>query len=89
LAEAFGGNDLVFLQKINFYPPCPQPELTLGLAPHTDLSTLTILVPNEVQGLQIFGDGQWYDAQVRAGRAYRPHRRPDRGTVIRPFSLSR
>jgi flavonol synthase len=63
MVEAFGGNDLAFLQKINFYPPCPQPELTLGVAPHTDMSTLTILVPNEVQGLQIFRDGQWYDAR--------------------------
>ena len=53
----------MFLQKINFYPPCPQPELTLGVAPHTDMSTLTVLVPNEVQGLQVFKDGQWYDAK--------------------------
>jgi len=63
MAEAFGGDGLVFLQKINFYPPCPQPELTLGVAPHTDMSTLTVLVPNEVQGLQVFKDGQWYDAK--------------------------
>jgi len=63
MAEAFGGGDLVFLQKINLYPPCPQPELTLGVAPHTDMSTLTILVPNEVQGLQVFKDGHWYDAK--------------------------
>lgn len=63
MREAFGGDDLVLLQKINFYPPCPQPELTLGVAPHTDMSTFTILVPNEVQGLQIFKDGHWYDAK--------------------------
>ncbi|KAG0535036.1 hypothetical protein BDA96_04G331400 [Sorghum bicolor] len=63
MAEAFGGDGLVFLHKINFYPPCPQPELTLGVAPHTDMSTLTILVPNEVQGLQVFKNGHWYDAK--------------------------
>lgn len=63
MREAFGGDDLVLLQKINFYPPCPQPELTLGVAPHTDMSTFTILVPNEVQGLQIFKDDHWYDAK--------------------------
>ncbi|RLN07444.1 flavonol synthase/flavanone 3-hydroxylase [Panicum miliaceum] len=63
MAEAFGGGDMVFLQKINLYPPCPQPELTLGVAPHTDMSTLTVLVPNEVQGLQVFKDGHWYDAK--------------------------
>ncbi|AQK75212.1 Flavonol synthase/flavanone 3-hydroxylase [Zea mays] len=69
MAEAFGGDGLVFLQKINFYPPCPQPELTLGVAPHTDMSTLTVLVPNEVQGLQVFKDGQWYEANNGAYKA--------------------
>nr|CAB3451184.1 unnamed protein product [Digitaria exilis] len=63
MAEAFGGGDMVFLQKINFYPPCPQPELTLGVLPHTDMSTLTLLVPNEVPGLQVFREGHWYDVK--------------------------
>ncbi|KAF8779917.1 hypothetical protein HU200_002187 [Digitaria exilis] len=63
MADAFGGGDMVFLQKINFYPPCPQPELTLGVLPHTDMSTLTLLVPNEVPGLQVFRDGHWYDVK--------------------------
>ncbi|CAN6239311.1 unnamed protein product [Urochloa humidicola] len=67
MAEAFGGGGMVFLQKINFYPPCPQPELALGVAPHTDMSTLTVLVPNDVQGLQIFKDGHWYDAKYVPG----------------------
>ncbi|KAG8059327.1 hypothetical protein GUJ93_ZPchr0002g24196 [Zizania palustris] len=61
--EAFGGDDMLFLQKINYYPPCPEPELTLGVSPHTDMSTLTVLVPNEVQGLQVFKDSHWYDAK--------------------------
>ncbi|KAK8463212.1 hypothetical protein SEVIR_1G338800v4 [Setaria viridis] len=63
MAEAFGGGGTVFLQKINYYPPCPQPELTLGVAPHTDMSTLTVLVPNDVQGLQVFRNGHWYDVE--------------------------
>ncbi|KAJ3695906.1 hypothetical protein LUZ60_001283 [Juncus effusus] len=58
-----GGNDLKLLMKINFYPPCPRPDLTLGVAPHTDMSTLTLLVPNEVQGLQVFKDNHWFDAK--------------------------
>ncbi|CAD6249358.1 unnamed protein product [Miscanthus lutarioriparius] len=49
MAAAFGGDGLS--------------ELTLGVAPHTDMSTLTVLVPNDVQGLQVFKDGQWYDAK--------------------------
>ena len=62
MSEAFGGDDqLVLLQKINFYPPCPQPEVTLGVGPHTDLCVVTILLPNDVEGLQVFKDGRWHD----------------------------
>uniref|UniRef100_A0ACD5ZB19 Uncharacterized protein n=1 Tax=Avena sativa TaxID=4498 RepID=A0ACD5ZB19_AVESA len=67
MAEAFGGDEVVFLHKINFYPPCPQPELALGVAPHTDLSALTVLVPNEVPGLQVSRDGRWCDVEYMPG----------------------
>ncbi|KAJ3695904.1 hypothetical protein LUZ60_001281 [Juncus effusus] len=63
LKEASGENDLKLLLRINFYPPCPQPDLTLGVGPHTDMSALTLLVPNEIQGLQIFRDGHWFDTE--------------------------
>uniref|UniRef100_A0A0A9DR45 anthocyanidin synthase n=1 Tax=Arundo donax TaxID=35708 RepID=A0A0A9DR45_ARUDO len=63
MREAFGGDDLVLLQKINSYPPCPQPGLILGIGQHTDMGTLTVLLPNEVQGLQIFKDDRWYDVK--------------------------
>lgn len=46
--------------RINYYPPCPQPENVLGLNAHTDASALTILLQgNEVEGLQIEKDGTW------------------------------
>ncbi|XP_054788994.1 flavonol synthase/flavanone 3-hydroxylase-like [Prosopis cineraria] len=61
LWEAAGGDKLEYLLKINYYPPCPRPDLALGVPPHTDMSTFTILVPNEVQGLQAFRDGHWYN----------------------------
>jgi flavonol synthase len=67
MEEAFGGDDVVFLQKINFYPPCPHPELAHGVAPHTDLSTLTVLMPNEVPGLQVSRDERWYDVKYVPG----------------------
>ncbi|KAL5558364.1 hypothetical protein UlMin_034575 [Ulmus minor] len=63
LKEAAGGNDLVYLLKINYYPPCPRPDLALGVVAHTDMSAITILVPNQVQGLQAFKDGHWYDVE--------------------------
>ncbi|CAN1235826.1 Flavonol synthase/flavanone 3-hydroxylase [Linum perenne] len=61
--EALGGDDLVYLMKINYYPPCPRPDLALGVVAHTDMSSLTLLVPNDVQGLQASRDGQWYDVR--------------------------
>ncbi|XP_020222833.1 protein SRG1 [Cajanus cajan] len=46
--------------RINYYPPCPKPDLVLGLNPHSDAGVLTILLQaNEVEGLQIKKDGQW------------------------------
>ncbi|GMH25113.1 hypothetical protein Nepgr_026956 [Nepenthes gracilis] len=63
MKAAIGGADLEYLLKINYYPPCPQPDLVLGVVAHTDMSTLTLLVPNEVPGLQVSRDGQWYDVK--------------------------
>ncbi|CAL5346265.1 unnamed protein product [Camellia sinensis] len=37
--------------RMNYYPPCPQPELVAGLTPHSDAVGLTILLQlNEVEG---------------------------------------
>ncbi|XVF39393.1 hypothetical protein PTKIN_Ptkin01aG0031200 [Pterospermum kingtungense] len=61
IKEAVGGDNMVYLLKINCYPPCPRPDLALGVPAHTDMATITILVPNHVQGLQACRDDQWYD----------------------------
>lgn len=47
--------------RMNYYPPCPQPELVIGLCPHSDASGITILLQvSEVEGLQIRNsDGAW------------------------------
>ncbi|XP_057415549.1 oxoglutarate-dependent flavonoid 7-O-demethylase 1-like isoform X1 [Lotus japonicus] len=46
--------------RMNYYPPCPQPELVMGLNPHSDGGALTIVLQaNEVEGLQIKKDEQW------------------------------
>nr|BAK09226.1 flavonol synthase [Gentiana triflora] len=63
LKNGAGGDDLVYLLKINYYPPCPRPDLALGVVAHTDMSAITILVPNDVQGLQVFKDDHWYDVK--------------------------
>lgn len=59
LKESLGGERIELEMKINFYPPCPQPELALGVEAHTDMSALTFLVQNDVQGLQFWKDGNW------------------------------
>uniref|UniRef100_A0A7N0V0I1 Fe2OG dioxygenase domain-containing protein n=1 Tax=Kalanchoe fedtschenkoi TaxID=63787 RepID=A0A7N0V0I1_KALFE len=47
------------LMVVNCYPPCPQPELTLGMPPHSDYGFLTLLLQDEVRGLQIQHRGNW------------------------------
>lgn len=48
--EEFARNKAVIA---NFYPTCPNPDLTLGVTPHTDLGTLTVLLQDEIGGLHI------------------------------------
>ncbi|CAK9147282.1 unnamed protein product [Ilex paraguariensis] len=59
LKSSLGSEEIELEMKINMYPPCPQPELALGVEPHTDISALTILAPNDVSGLQVWKDGHW------------------------------
>ena len=44
----------------NLYPPCPQPELAMGIPAHTDHGLLTFLIENEIGGLQIQHNGKWF-----------------------------
>lgn len=44
---------------INYYPPCPQPELTYGLPSHKDPNAITLLLQDGVSGLQVFRNGKW------------------------------
>ncbi|KAK6229221.1 hypothetical protein SCA6_018172 [Theobroma cacao] len=46
--------------RMNYYPPCGEPEQVIGLTPHSDATGLTILLQvNEVEGLQVKKDGNW------------------------------
>ncbi|KAL6517670.1 hypothetical protein OROMI_033371 [Orobanche minor] len=64
LEKEIGGKEELILQmKINYYPKCPQPELTLGVEAHTDISALTFILHNMVPGLQLFYNGNWVTAK--------------------------
>ncbi|KAM7273113.1 hypothetical protein ACFE04_027777 [Oxalis oulophora] len=45
--------------NLNMYPICPNPELTIGVGRHSDVSTLTILLQDGIGGLYVRGrDGE-------------------------------
>ncbi|GER39913.1 2-oxoglutarate (2OG) and Fe(II)-dependent oxygenase superfamily protein [Striga asiatica] len=53
--------------RANYYPPCIEAELTLGTGPHCDPNSLTILLQDQVGGLQIFVHGKWQALKPCAG----------------------
>jgi isopenicillin N synthase-like dioxygenase len=52
---------------VNYYPQCPEPELTYGLPKHTDPNALTVLLQDpSVAGLQVLKDGgRWIAVNPR------------------------
>lgn len=56
----FGGESAVQAVRMNFYPPCPRPELVLGLSAHSDGSAVTVLQQDTAAaGLQVRRAGKW------------------------------
>lgn len=60
LKEFEDGSQLLVL---NCYPSCPEPDLTLGMPPHSDYGLLTLLLQDEVKGLQIQHQGKWFTVE--------------------------
>lgn len=50
-----------------YYPYCPEPNKTVGIAAHTDLETLTILLQDQKGGLQVNCHGKWVDVKPLHG----------------------
>ncbi|ONM36667.1 jasmonate-regulated gene 21 [Zea mays] len=66
LQRAFGGAGCCGATlRANYYPRCPQPDLTLGLSAHSDPGVLTALLADEhVRGLQVRRSaGDWVDVR--------------------------
>lgn len=48
--------------RLNLYPACPDPNKHLGVGPHTDSGSLTVLLQDDkVSSLQVQRDGKFYD----------------------------
>lgn len=46
--------------RVNYYPPCSTPEQVLGLTPHSDASTITLVMQDDdIPGLEIRYKGSW------------------------------
>ncbi|PIN19768.1 Iron/ascorbate family oxidoreductase [Handroanthus impetiginosus] len=59
-SQYFNPNTSEINVRVNYYPPCPRPDLALGITPHTDASALTLLMQFESSnGLQVFKDDHW------------------------------
>ena len=51
LNESVGEERKEIHMVINYYPPCPQPDLVVRVTPHSDLVALTILLHDQILGL--------------------------------------
>nr|UCC42471.1 2-oxoglutarated dependent oxygenase [Schisandra chinensis] len=60
--------ELCCLQTVgHYYPFCPQPEMTLGTASHSDPGILTVLLQDQIGGLQVKHGEEWIAVNPVAG----------------------
>lgn len=43
--------------NMNYYPECPNPDLTVGVGRHSDMGTLTVLLQDGIGGLYVKLEG--------------------------------
>nr|ALG05126.1 2-oxoglutarate-dependent dioxygenase [Sinopodophyllum hexandrum] len=55
------------LMVCHYYPHCPQPDRTVGIASHMDPGVLTVLVQDQIGGLQVKHGEEWVDVKPIPG----------------------
>jgi isopenicillin N synthase-like dioxygenase len=76
LAAGFGAAQTSFV-RLNYYPACPLPAVPsgtripapgfLGVNHHTDAGALTLLLQDDVPGLEVMREGRWHLVEPRHG----------------------
>ncbi|KAK9291250.1 hypothetical protein L1049_009438 [Liquidambar formosana] len=52
--------EMALVLRVNYAPTCCKPDEVLSISPHSDMSTITILMQDDdLHGLQIRHDGKW------------------------------
>lgn len=51
----------------HYYPICPEPDLTMGTSQHADSSFLTVLLNDQVNGLQLLYQDHWVNVPPTPG----------------------
>ncbi|KAL0457020.1 UNVERIFIED_CONTAM: Deacetoxyvindoline 4-hydroxylase [Sesamum latifolium] len=68
----------------HYYPACPEPELTFGIRSHVDFGLLTILLQDQIGGLQLITNDKFKSVKHRA-LSKREGPRISVGVFIKPY----